>query len=384
MNPANTNARGQQQQAALPVVPFVSAAHEHIEQVFDETVTPGSNQLQMGPFDVPAYGYLRHILIEVEGVGGDLDGGAVSPDFPFNVFSAVELQDVNGAPIYGPIDGYGTFVANLLGGYAGRSDPRAQGQYSASFAAPKFLMRIPIEISHRDGFGSLANQNTSSAYKINLTLNTLANLMTGGTAPVAPTLRIRAWLEAWSLPDEADLRGRPQQQTPPMLGTGMYHSNFRKDVQSGSNTVILPRVGNLIRFLAIIARTSAGVRSDTVFADPTELYWDARTMRRESQSVNLERLESAIPDIVDRPDGLFAYLFDTSTKNTVGDDSPQLWYPTVQSTRLQIDGTTQAAGTWQIITCDIAPVEVNPLERYDQRSATGFNPNAGAAPNGNG
>src|SRR5690606_12171348 len=146
------------------------------EQVFDISVTPGASVQQLGPFDVPAYGYMRHIAIEVSGAGGDLDGATISPDFPFNIFSSIELQDVNGAPIYGPIDGYGTFVANLLGGYSGRPDPRAAHGYDGDFDTPKFIMRIPLEISHRDGFGSLANQNSASNYKVYLTLNQLTNL----------------------------------------------------------------------------------------------------------------------------------------------------------------------------------------------------------------
>jgi hypothetical protein len=40
------------------------------------------------------------------------------------------MQDVNGANIVGPIDGYALYVANLLGGYANRQNPQDSPLYS--------------------------------------------------------------------------------------------------------------------------------------------------------------------------------------------------------------------------------------------------------------
>jgi hypothetical protein len=93
----------------------------------------------------------------------------------------------------------------------------------------------------------------------------------------------------------------------------------------------------------------------------------------------IEHLAASVPDLKTRDTGVFAYLLDRSLKNTVGDDSPNLWYPTVQSTRLEIRGNTEEAGSWQIITNDVAPVSVLPQERYMQESATGFHPESSGA-----
>jgi hypothetical protein len=380
-NRGNGNGQGQQAaQAAAVQVPFTAAAHEHTELAFDTTVTPGAGETEIGPFDVPAYGYLRHMVLTVEdvdrtGVLGDV--ARLSADYPFNVFSRIELADVNGGSIFGPLGGYAAMWTNTIGGYSGRPDPRTHPDYDATIT-PKFMIRVPVEISRRDGFGSLANQSTAANYKLYLTLNSLGNILTGSDGRErAPTLRIRGWLEAWSLPNEVDFAGRRQAETPPMLGTSMYHSHFLKDVQAGDNTILLPKVGNLLRWVGIIARDDRGDRDDTVFFDPADLQWDARSMRREPQQLLTDRLAGSIPELAARDAGVFAYLMDNSTKNTVGDDAPTLWYPTVQSSRLQFSGQAATAGTLEIITCDIAPVEVAPSERYVETSQTGFRPAVG-------
>lgn len=370
---------------AQALVPFTAAAHEHTEIAFDETVQPGENQLQLGPFDVPAYGYFRHLLIQVDTVEeGEVEAGATkNADFPWNIFSNIQINDVNGAPIYGPLDGFASLYASITGGYAGRPDPRTMPFTNEELKKPSYLLRIPIEVSHRDGFGALANQNAAASYKVYLTLNTKKELLTAGSELAkfkkAPKIRVRGYLEAWSLPNERDIAGNPQAEAPPMLDSAQYYSYYQKNTQKGNNTVLLVRVGSLIRNLIVIARNAAGERKDAVFPNPATLEWDSRSMREDSQNMLIEHLAASVPELKTRDAGVFAYLLDRSLKNTVGDDSPNLWYPTVQSTRLEIRGNAEEAGTWQIITNDVAPVSVLPAERYMQESATGFHPESGGA-----
>lgn len=365
--------------ASMGLVPFTAAAHEHTEIAFDETVTPAAASAQLGPFNVPAYGYFRHMLIEVSTVEeGEQEAEAVTnEDFPWNLFSNIQINDVNGAPIFGPLGGYASLWASIIGGYAGRPDPRVMPFFNGEFKKPAFLLRIPLEVSHHDGFGSLANQNAAASYRVALTLNETAKLST--KIKKAPKIRVRGWLEAWSLPNERDIAGRPQAEAPPMLDSAQYHSFFTKNTQKGNNTVLLVRVGSLIRNLVIIARNEAGVRKDAVFPNPCSLEWDSRGIREDSQVMLQELLASSVPELKTRDAGVFAYPLDRSTKNTVGDDSPMLWYPTVQSTRLEIRGNTEEAGTLQLITNDVAPVAVQPAERYQEESRTGFHPETSGA-----
>jgi hypothetical protein len=362
-------------QAPSPVIPFVAAAHEHTEPMFDVTVAAGAPPTaaaNLGPFDVPAFGYLRHIFIEVDMSGGTLGAGVVAADFPWNFFTSITLSDVNGAPIFGPLDGYATLWANIIGGYAGgANDPRNAPSFDATINGI-FCFRIPVEIARHNGMGSLANQNAAASYKLSLT--TAASTVTFSTAPTTvPAFRIRGWLEAWTLPNEVDVAGRPQAQLPPAHGTTQYWSQFVKSTGVGANTTLLPRVGNLIRNILIIARTTAAgtPRDNTVFPDPPTLAWDARSLRNDSQNYITQRMRAALPDLTARDAGVFAYIFGDSDHGSIGDDDPTLWLPTVQSTRLELTGSSVAAGTLQVITNDVAPVEVVPAERFVETSASG-------------
>lgn len=368
-------APAQAQHPAVPgFIPFTHAAHEVLQPFGDQTFTPGANAAALGsPQNVVAYGYLRNIWILVEASGGTLGAGVLSADYPFNLLQTVQFTDVNGAPIFNPGGGYETLWSDILFGAAGSSvnDPRVYPWHVGTINAV-FALRIPVEISHRDGFGSLANQNSAAAYQLNLSGNTSGNAYS--TAPTtAPSVRVRAFAECWSIPGAVDVLRRPQAQMPPRLGTAQYTSNFIGDIQSGDNTLRLPRTGNLYRALAFISRTAAGARSDATFPDPLTYSWDARDIyKRMPQSyITAALMREKLPDLSARDTGVFAIPFNTSDHNTIGDDAPVFWNPTVQSSRIQIEGPAVTAGRLRVVTNDVAPVEVAPEERYVLASETG-------------
>lgn len=365
-------------QASYPVIPFTAAAHEHVEPAFTDTVTPSASAQIRGPFDIPAFGYLRHIFLEVSGTGSTIGSGVLGQDYPWNLFQSITLFDVNGAPIFGPLDGYATLWANIAGGYAYEQDPRSAPAYVSTIDAV-FFLRIPVEINHYDALGCLANQNAAASYKLQYIINPSTVLYT--TAPTTPpTFTIRGHLEAWTLPNEVDIAGRPQAQIPPAHGTTQYWSAFNKSVVNGANTILLPRVGNLIRTIILICRDAASpaARQNTVFPDPVTLAWDARTLTQETARYRAQLMFERVTDMITRDTGVYVFSFSHSDLNRSGDGPPNLWLPTVQSTRLEFQGVTTAAGTMQIITNDVAPVEVLPSERYVETSATGFHPEIGA------
>lgn len=364
-------------QPAVPqqVVPFTAGAHEHTEPAFDVTVTPNATSQQLGPFDVPAYGYARHLFLEITTNSAGSGGSPVaSADYPFNLFGSMAWNDVNGAPIFGPLDGYAALWANITGGYGFRSDPRTAPMYSASVTAPTYYMRIPIEVSHHDGLGSLPNQNASSNYKIALTVNPDSIIWTT-PSDTRPTLRIRGYLEAWSLPNATDIAGRPQMQVPPMVGTTQFWSANTQNVNTGNQNIEIERTGSLIRNIVCIARNTSGVRTNAVFPEPVTLSWDARDMLIDTQnyrrSVAHERL-TPLSAAIDT--GVFIYALDHSDHGLVGDDNATLWYATVQATRLEFRGVVGTAGSIQIMVNDVAPVEVDAQDRFIEESATGFRP----------
>ena len=353
----------QAQQGVVAALPFVASAHEHTEPAFTVTVTPGATVQQLNPIDVPAYGYLRHILLEVVASGGV--GGTLAADGPWNLFQQITLQDVNGANIVGPIDGYALYVANLIGGYAFRNSPTDSPWFVGSAPNPSFFIRVPVEISHKDGLGSLANQNSAANYKLSIAINTTTNIASVAFGTV-PTFTIRGWLEAWTLPAPSDSRGRPQAQTPPLLGTGQYWSSrLQSGIVVGSNTVPLTRLGNYLRAVCFIARDGTGARNSACFPDPFQFNWDGMTIRNQSQRYSQQEMYEKTGGLLTLPAGVFVLPFNHGGPvATLGDEDPDLWLPTTQSSRMEIAGTVATAGSIQVLTNEVAPVEQDPSQRY--------------------
>ena len=350
------------------LIDFTAAAHEHTEPAYDRSFTLGTNQ-QFDSFDVPAYGYLRHILIQVDITG--LAGGSGHEDSPWRAFAELTLLDVNGAAIFGPYDGFDTLIANIIGGYAFNPDPRSDPDYNGTAPNYSFALRIPVEIAHNNGLGALANQNTAASLKVRMAINTLANIFSGAPSGTG-VMRVRAWLEAWSQPAPTDAWGRPQELTPPRHGTTQYWTKWEKDVSTGDNTIVLPRVGNLIRNLVFVFRNATPVRNTTNFPDPIRLKWEGEELFNNSRYMNRKYLaERQNFNVAGLPAGVFAFPFNHDTMNKLGDDTPELWLPTIQSSRLELVGNFGAAGKVTVLTNDVAPVEVNQDERYSDASETG-------------
>lgn len=356
----------------VSLVEFTAAAHEHVEPAFDQSQILTAAQQNLNPFDIPAYGYVRHIILLVEASGGTLGPGVFAADAPFNVLKEVAFFDVNGVAIC-QLSGYDLFLANLFGGYAFRNDPRNDPDYATgiNFA---FALRIPIEILHNNGLGALANQNAAASYKVRVALAPSGEVFS--TAPTTlPTVRVRGVLEAWSQPNPTDLAGRPQALVPPRHGTTQYWTATNKQFgAAGRGSVPITRVGNLLRNLIFVARDATGARTNSVFPDDAVLSWDSRQQLQLTRFL-ARKYASERNIVVDVPAGVFPFQFTHDLMGKAGDGTPELWWPTVQSTRLELAGTF-GAGRIDTLVNDVAPVEVTPAERFMERSETGFTPDA--------
>lgn len=341
---------------ARPMVPFVRAAHKHTEgPFFQTTVTPGTTSQALGPFQVPAYGFLRAVWIVFSGSGGVLAGGgnALNADYPWNIVSEIALTDPNGNNIMYPLGGYQWYLANLVGGYVWSSDPAAAPDYVGTLVAPQFALRVPVEITPWDAFGSLANQNATSPYQVRLTINTLANLATsGGGANTAPAIVISGYLEAWSAPADKDLLGNSQETLPPGLGTTQFWSPYVPVVAAGQQQIRLTKVGNLIRNIVFVTRNGAGARVNTIMPDPTRVVWDAADIFNEPLTYRRKKFYEQYN--IQPPTGVYTYCFTDDQDGHAGYENRHLWLPTVQSTRLEVQGVFGLAGTLEILTNDVA------------------------------
>lgn len=366
---AGNNGNGANAQPAVTAaLPFTSAAHEHVEPAFTTQAVLGAAAVPINPIDVPAYGYLRHVLLECSVTGPT--AGTLTPDAPWSALNSVTLQDVNGANIFGPMGGYSAYIANLLGGYANRQNPLDSPLYDISTAyLPKFYLRVPVEVSRSDGFGALANQNAAANYKLTLSAALASAVMTAITGTA--TLTIRGWLEAWTLPAPTSDRGIPQAQAPPLLGSGQYWSSRTQTVLIGANTIGMTRVGNYIRAFAFVGRDAGGARTNASLPDPFQFNWDGMSIFNASQGYMRNYLYEKTNGNLTLPTGVLALLYNVAESGDIGNEGSQLWLPTMQSSRLELTGTWAGAGATEVLTNEIAPVDADQTTRYQFQSGSG-------------
>lgn len=366
--PATTAAPAQKAPAdkdakAVMTVPFVRAAVEHTEPMMDESrlVTAASQQLP--PKDVPAYGFLRGLFIEVTATGGTGAAAVYKGDGPLASLQDVALIDVNGAPMVGPFNGWDLGSVMAWGGYrkAGTS-PEQHPDYTAPTTGNfSYLTYLPVEINARDGLGCLANTNAASSYKFQCSISPTTSIWSTNPTTL-PTIRVRAWLDAWSQPAPFDLNGNPQQQEPPAHGTTSYWSKQVFPIVLGQNTPKTTRVGNLIRCLIFTNRDVSGVRNKTNFPASFQTYWDTRLLKDRSPIV--WRGEMAFR--YDRPaadeaagglkTGVYVDDYFHEFDGKAGMEMRDGWLPTTPATRLEWQGTWGAAGSLELLTNDVSPV----------------------------
>jgi hypothetical protein len=356
--------------AAVPVVPFDQASHEGLEPGPTFTFRPGGAQVNFGPAPLPAQGYLKFVWLEITSLNGV--GGTGAGDFPWNILNLVRLQDTNGAPMT-ELTGYNLFLANTYGGYNGSPDPRTLPDYAATANAPRFHVVIPVQISD-NGLGSLANQSAAASYKLTVIGETSALIWSVAPGTI-PDITIRTYCEFWTLPAQADMMGRPQEQDPPFNGVAQYWSqSMNNAVALGQNRTQITRTGGLLRTVIFVARV-AGVRADTPFPDPVDFSWDSRDLKIMSASVLRSKTRQQTIQLSARDVGVYPFIFSTGESSWAGGDNAiNSWLPTVTATRLEITGTSAAAGTLDIIVNDVSVAETAPAARAVETSATGYHP----------
>lgn len=379
MPTAATTAGGTQQrsdknatQAALPTVPFIRASAEHREPSgIDVSKLMTAADQDLGVFDIPAYGYLRSIMLLVQATGGAGAGAAPAEDGPWNSVKNIAVTEPNGAVIAQFNSGWDAKTANKWGGYRdpNGADPYASpvfSQVSGTGGNFQFMVRIPIELNLRDGLGSLPNQNAAATFKLRLTLAGSAQVYATPPATTLPTVRVRAFTEAWDQP-ETSSAGQTNQTTPPAMNTTQFWSSQTYNVGVGQQTVRLSRVGNYIRNLIFVYRAATRVLGSTNWPDPFTLYLDTRPLDIVEKNNFLyqmyERtgfggvLGATVPS-VDTPQGLdsgvFVYDFMHEFDGALGRENRDLWLPTLGSTRLEVQGSFGAAGTLTVLTNDVA------------------------------
>jgi hypothetical protein len=261
-------------------------------------------------------------------------------------------------------------MENTYGGYAYRQDPRISPTFTSSATAGQFLLRIPVQVTRHNAYGALANQNAAAPYQLSWTINPSTTIFS--TAPTTiPTFTINAYLEAWSQPNARDLKGRPQAQLPPLHGSTQQWSIYTKAIAAGNNVTQLPRVGNTIRTIVCICRDATGARNSTVFPTPFSFNLDSRVLTNELSLLRQFLQSEGLTGVGTSDTGVYVFYFNNSTLGHLGDETSDLWLPTVQSTRLELTGNSATAGNIEFLTNDIVQVETDQAARYIMDSQTG-------------
>ena len=206
--------------------------------------------------------------------------------------------------------------------------------------------------------------NASQSYKLRGTLSNLAGIFS--TPPtVAPTVRVRIYLEAYSQPDDADADGRANNTAPPASGTTGYATRIQPLTVAGNNTIRHMRVGNYIRNLVYVVRRAGTSRANGELDIANILwqwYYDARLLTNMSTEMIRTRmteqydLTSTTFEAAGGPDhGVIVLSFCTEFDGRAGYEMRDNWLPTSQATRLELTIAPLNAGNITIMTDDVAP-----------------------------
>lgn len=364
------------QSANVPqiLIPFMRGAIDHSEPFYDTTFTLSANSQNLGPQDIASYGFAKAVWVQIDVVStGNSAVVALQEDAPWTVVSELAIQDVNGSPLFGPHSGYECYLHHKYGGFRNQHDPKLLPASSytalttgngATGGSGIASFRINLERNNRDGLGALANMNASQAYKLRATIAPL--LSTYSTVPNGTvTARVRMWLEAYSQPNATDAAGRVQSTVPPANQTTGFSSRIQPVTNAGATTLKHTRVGNYIRTLTYVNRRAGTSRAngETDLANlALQWYLDSRLMT----NMNIQMIRSRMSDqyqfisptleAAGGPDnGVFALPFCTELDGIAGYELRDLWLPTTQASRFELQATFPNAGVMTIMTDDVAP-----------------------------
>lgn len=340
-------------------VPFFYGSNHYVEK-FSTDIWQMTAAQQEFVHNVTPGGFLRGVRLEVSATGGI--GGTLTADAPWNVIASATMENIDGAPIQYPMNGY----SHYTGAWAFRpwlGDPAVRPDVSFSLN-PAFSIFIQPEIRHTAGV--LANTDARALYRIRYTINTWAAVITaGGTAP---TLTVNCYAETWAQPDSADLHGNVIEPIPPglNLSTLRRHQTFTLNGAGADNQFQLTNTGNELRGIAMVLRDSNGARQDYL-SDPVRWRIDNRAMGTFSPREIFNQMADFYTNLSNgtsqRPTGTYVW----TRFYKPGDMFGQCWLATTNATYVIFESTTSAAalnvpGTLEIITDEVVPVGVLPMD----------------------
>jgi hypothetical protein len=266
---------------ATSLIPFTRAARAATQQDFAQaSLTLTTSTQNIGPINLQANGWLRFVdILVVATAATNVANVAFQPDAPFNVFQSISMLDPAGNPIINPISGYYLFLLVKYGVFSDPpfGDPRSDNIYSVTSGTATaggsftFNLRLPVETAVRDAFTVLPNGAADRRYRLNITINSLANIYV--TTPTnAPAITINATSNYYVEPPQV-INGAQVQQTPNGYGSKGYVEFESPTVTNGGALrPQLVNMGRTIRAQIFCLRNAAGTRDSTDWPDPFYIF----------------------------------------------------------------------------------------------------------------
>lgn len=327
----------------------------------------GTASQDLGPIDIKAYDYMRSVLVTVTTTAAGGTGGALQGDGPPNFFTNVAVKQPNGQTMYQVSSGYHAAIIQKYGMYRGDigNDFRADPNFVYSATAATFAFRIPFELDMRDALGALPNKDAAAPFSLELTANTLTNVF--GAIATSPTFTIEAWLEAYDQPPSV-LNGAPVDTTPPNMNTLQRWTEQNITISPGSFDARVRKLGNYVRMLIPVLRTSSGARTDADWPDPAQIVLDEDTKDNISKA-NWQRwvweywsygevgstVDTFTAGMSGRDTGVYPIPYMVDGRSP--DENANLYLPTIESEDYLIRGQNWGAAAAKVscLVCEVLP-----------------------------
>lgn len=346
------------------VVPFMLGTNRYKEQIFSDSVQLGDNQVER-VFNITPGGFLRGVRLSVRATGAvETDPVFVNPgQYPWDVFSMISLENVDGSYILYPMIG-SNYAMAMGSGRPWNSSAALRASFVNTSANLSFDLLFSNEV--RDTLGVLANTDARAQYRLRYRLNTASALFASGvTTP--PVVTVTGIGEYWAQTDTQDLNGNPIQAVPDGLCGAHIIRHQVLPLSAGNNTIQCTNTGNEIRVLNVVTRDANGIRFNA-FADldPIRLRLDNRTLENTSRREVLQEMTDFYSNIFglgtavrNVQPGVYIWPRFTRPGHGYGDSG---WMGTSNATYLVIEGNATfttanpGPGTIDIVTDEIIPV----------------------------
>ena len=281
--------------------PFITGTRRIDSATYDKTKTLTAGTQSLDNYECDAEGFMSGLYILVEGNITVTATGVVvyGSEAPFGILDTIELQDTNSKAILGPMTGYELYLCNKYGGYSFNDDARNNADTflltAGSAADFAFVLRLPIEIVHRDALGSLPNKSSSATYTLKMRVGAYGvGSVFNAVGLQTIEVRVRVQQFGWMDPEMTDIQGNAVQGTPPANGaTQIWETQAYGGLASGNMNVRLTGLDTMIRNLIFVLRdnsassataassatSSAAQRhsGDLSFPDPFTLQYEKST-----------------------------------------------------------------------------------------------------------